>query len=146
MPGTFIISKASPAVKQLILTLSERWQPLWAVKDFWFTEAMALLRYIAPKCDSQGEAHLTQQELLMGYWLEKLFALSIEERDLGKVRNIRSIRQPVTFCPLGTVVPETLRCSHCQILNTNTSNFFSLCYNHYNFTNMFSSPFIFILS
>lgn len=39
----------------------------------------------------------------MGYWLEKLFALTIGERDLGKVR---SIRQPVKFCPLGTFVPE----------------------------------------
>jgi len=45
---------------------------------------MAFLHYIAPKCASQGETHLTQQEVLMGYWLEKLFALSREERVLGK--------------------------------------------------------------
>lgn len=103
MAGTFVISKTSPAVKQLILTLSKRWQPLWAMKDFWFSEAMALLRCIAPKCESQGETHLTQRELLMGYWLEKVFALSREEKDLGKKKKkVRSIRQsglPVTFWP-----------------------------------------------
>lgn len=71
--GTFSISKTFPTVKQLILTFCRRC--VNPFDDFLFSGAVALLPYIVPKYDSQGETHLTQQEVLMGYWLEELFTV-----------------------------------------------------------------------
>lgn len=80
--GTFSISKTFPAVKQLILTFCQRC--VNPFDDFLFSGAVALLPCTVPKCESQGETHLTQQEVLMGYWLEKLFTLSRVKNSLGK--------------------------------------------------------------
>lgn len=76
-------------MKQLILTFCRRC--VNPFDDFLFSGVVALVSYVVAKCESQGETHLAQQEVLMGYWLEKLFILSREKNSLGE--KVRSIQQ-----------------------------------------------------